>query len=328
MCLRDGVTPARLTLAACLLLLLPSAASGQLTISPTVEAQAGGSPVVVVPVVVRDQSGSDVIDLTAGSFEIQDKGKVQTISGFELVRRGVPAVDGKPTQQFTAYLVDDSLVQDTGDFKHMIDAVKRTLATIEPNDNVAIYTTFCSAALATWTNDAARVRQFLESLSPHAPGPGLCRVSQSEVLHLTLVNALVSRMSGLVGLRDIVIVSLGYEAHGDQQRQLASVTEAANQARVRISILRVELTPAGGPSLIVTEGLEELCAGTGGLYGEARDAGSRPLRLPDAVYFLSFTPEGVKADGSAHRLKVVVKDPRKLTVHARKSYVIPKGGRS
>jgi VWFA-related protein len=294
----------------------------------TLQANAQAGPVVVVPVSVRGQDGLDVSDLKADSFELQDKGKAQTISSFEVMRLGVPGADGKPTQRFTAYLIDDRLVQDTGDFQHMIEAVKRTLATVEPNDNVAIYTTFCSTALTTWTNDAARVRQFLESLIPHAPGPGLCRVSQSEVLHLTLVNVLVSRMSGLEGLRNIVIVSPGYEAHGDQQKQLESVIEAANQARVRISILRVELTPVGGLSLIVTDGLEDLCAGTGGLYGEARDAGSRPLRLPDAVYFLSFMPEGVKADGSVHRLKVAVKDPRRLTVLARKSYATPKGGRS
>ena len=155
-----------------------------------------GTPIMLVPVVVRDKGGSAVTDLTLANFEIQDKGKPQVISSFAVQRRGEKGPDGQMAQRFTAYLIDDKYVSDAGDFKDMIDALKRHLSNIAPDERISIYTVSCAAALADWTNDPARIQQLLQGLTPKSSGPGLCRVSFHEVLHLSLIKAMI-RLAGL-----------------------------------------------------------------------------------------------------------------------------------
>ena len=81
------------------------------------------------------------------------------------------------------------------------------------------------------------------------------------------------------------------------------------------------------PLEFLDAGLSELSESTGGLHiynGNDLYGGFQKLKLPDAVYILGISLTDVKTDGSVHRLKVIVKDPRKLTVCARKSYTAPK----
>jgi VWFA-related protein len=75
--------------------------------------------------------------------------------------------------------------------------------------------------------------------------------------------------------------------------------------------------------------LKELSEGTGGTFTECAndfETGFRHVAAPEFTYLLAFLPEGAKADGSFHRLRVKLKDPRKLTLQARNAYSVPKPG--
>ena len=276
--------------------------------------ETGGRKTVVVPIVVRDQSGADVTDLSASSFEIQDKGKVQPVTKFELMKVGSAGPDGKPTQRFVAYVLDDMLVTDLGDFRDMINAVKGHLASIRPDDRISVLTTSCKASRTDWTNDASKIQQVLQSLPPNRTP--LC-------LGVPIIKELVIQMQSLPGLRAIVIVSPGL-ALGDFTRQ-EELLEIAGQSRVIVYGVGVSRRPEAYGNLPADgEGFAEFCVKTGGVLvwnGTDLRVAFRNLKLSEAVYFASF--ENAKADGTLHRLKVTVKDPRKLTVQARNSYRAP-----
>ena len=276
--------------------------------------ETGGRKTVVVPIVVRDQSGADVTDLSASSFEIQDKGKVQPVTKFELMKVGSAGPDGKPTQRFVAYVLDDMLVTDLGDFRDMINAVRAHLASIPPDDRISVLTTSCKASRTDWTNDASKIQQILQSLPPNRTP--LC-------LGVPIIKELVIQMESLPGLRAIVIVSPGL-ALGDSTRQ-EELLEAVSRSRVVISGVEVNRRPEPyGNFPASPEAVGELCANSGGVLiwnGNDLPGAFLKLKLPETVYFASF--ENAKADGALHRLKVTVKDPRKLIVKARKSYRAP-----
>lgn len=276
--------------------------------------ETGGRKTVVVPIVVRDQSGADVTDLSASSFEIQDKGKVQPVTKFELMKVGSAGPDGKPTQRFVAYVLDDMLVTDLGDFRDMINAVKGHLASIRPDDRISVLTTSCKASRTDWTNDASKIQQVLQSLPPNRTP--LC-------LGVPIIKELVIQMQSLPGLRAIVIVSPGL-ALGDFTRQ-EELLEIAGQSRVIVYGVGVSRRPEAYGNLPADgEGFAEFCVKTGGVLiwnGNDLPGAFLKLKLPETVYFASF--ENAKADGALHRLKVTVKDPRKLTVQARNSYRAP-----
>jgi len=74
--------------------------------------------------------------------------------------------------------------------------------------------------------------------------------------------------------------------------------------------------------------LRDLADGTGGTYyhnSNDLDAGfQRIAAAPEFYYILGFSPQNLKLDGRFHSLKVVIKDPPKLSVQARKGYYAPK----
>ena len=71
----------------------------------------------------------------------------------------------------------------------------------------------------------------------------------------------------------------------------------------------------------------ELADGTGGTFfhnNNNLDAGFKAItQAPEVVYMLELPLEGVKANGSFHRLKVEV-DREGTTVQTRRGYFIPK----
>jgi len=73
--------------------------------------------------------------------------------------------------------------------------------------------------------------------------------------------------------------------------------------------------------------LKQLSEGTGGTFTECAndfETGFRHVAAPEFTYILAFLPEGAKADGSFHRLRVKLKDSRKLSLQARNGYSVPK----
>ena len=308
---------------------------------PTFEAS---TRVVLVPVVVRDREGHTVADLGRDSFQVFDRGKPQRIEGFSVERSEAagPAAAAKtaaaPPAHFIAYFFDDVSLHDFGRVVLLRDAAVRSLATLKPDDRVAIYSSSCRLAID-FTDDRAKLQETISRLLPNPIR--ICRVTRTLPLQITLLEALVSRMAHLPGAKRIVIVSAGFPVNRDEQKMRESLIDEAVQAKVTIDSLHIVENRGGVgdvqrqravsmPTLGVppdtidaySENLNVVADGTGGTVveaGNSPEAGLRQLATPDCVYLLSFVPEE-KADGSYHKLKVTVKDSRKLSVRARGGY--------
>jgi len=74
--------------------------------------------------------------------------------------------------------------------------------------------------------------------------------------------------------------------------------------------------------------MEDLAHATGGDWFHANnDLGDGFRRLaaaPEFIYVLAFTPENLKSDGKFHKLQIALREPKGLTVQARKGYYAPR----
>jgi VWFA-related protein len=140
---------------------------------------------VVIPVVVRDRKGKATGTLTKEDFQLFDKGKLQTITRFSVEKAGEKApsdaieldaagsagpaaVSSKdsaiiPTR-FVAYLFDD-LHMNIGDLQQVRAATVKHLATLQPTDRVAIYTTSGVSPLD-FTDDREEITKALNGILP------------------------------------------------------------------------------------------------------------------------------------------------------------------
>lgn len=143
---------------------------------------------VVVRVVARDSQGRAIGNLRKEDFEVFDKGKPQTITQFEVEQPGVPtartsaaveansgAASGDTSstaavapvipQHFVAYLFDDVHLE-FGDLARVREAAERHLATLQPTDRAAIFSTSGLTTLD-FTDDKSKLRETLIRLQPH-----------------------------------------------------------------------------------------------------------------------------------------------------------------
>jgi VWFA-related protein len=143
---------------------------------------------VVVRVVVRDSQGHAVGNLHQEDFQVFDKGKPQVITQFEVEQPGTLAakahreplensadtlsadtssntgnVPGAP-ERFVAYLFDDVHLE-FGDLARVREAAERHLATLQPTDRAAIFSTSGQTALD-FTDDRAQLHATLLRLQP------------------------------------------------------------------------------------------------------------------------------------------------------------------
>ena len=301
-----------------------------------------GAKLVLVPVVVRDREGHTVGDLGRDSFQVFDKGKPRRIEAFS-VERSDAAQLATATMvapaHFIAYFFDDVSLHDFGTVAPLRDAALHNIAGLQPADRAAIFSSSCRLMMD-FTDDHTKLQEIASKLLPNPIR--ICRVTPTLPLQITLLQALVSRMAHLPGARRIVIVSAGFPVNRDEQKMREALIDEAVQAKVSIDALHIvenrggvgeALPPQNGwtghsrdiPSdsaNVNSENLNLVADGTAGTVveaGSAPEAGLRQLATPECIYLLSFVPEE-KADGSFHKLKVTVNDPRKLTVRARAGY--------
>jgi VWFA-related protein len=137
-----------------------------------------GVDLVTVPVVVRDQNGQAVGNLTRDDFEILDKGKRQQISAFTIESQpeqvGVafssspaaaapqtaPAAGSLPN--FVAYLFDDIHLK-FADLARVRDAAARQIDALKPSDLATILTT-SGIVSSPFTTDHALLQETLLKL--------------------------------------------------------------------------------------------------------------------------------------------------------------------
>ena len=136
---------------------------------------------VLVPVIVRDGQGHAVGDLTKDDFQVFDKGKVQAIASFQILKRdaGVqvsgqtgnaqPAAGAEAStvpvspERYVAYLFDDLNVQ-PGDLMNVKKAATSHIASsLQASDRAAVYSTSGQTSLD-FTDDKAKLADAISKL--------------------------------------------------------------------------------------------------------------------------------------------------------------------
>jgi VWFA-related protein len=169
------------------------------------------------------------------------------------------------------------------------------------------------------------------------------------------IATFVKRMALLPGQRTLILVSPGFlNIEQDSLHAESQVIDVAARANVTISALdarglyTTELTasersPAlSGPSLrqnaeyhgaamkLAENAMAEMTVGTGGTFFHNRndlDQGLKELtEAPACIYLLELALDGVKENGSYHRLKVKV-GRAGVNLEARRGYFMPKAGK-
>jgi VWFA-related protein len=177
---------------------------------------------------------------------------------------------------------------------------------------------------------------------------------QDAQITYSYIAEFVRTIGTLPGQRMIVFVSPGFVALEQESIGFESrVMDLAAQFNVTVGVLDARGLYVGDPSadatqagpmmtgssvqqqsdygrssmLIADSTMASLAAGTGGTYfHNSNELGAGFKRLtepPGVVYVLELSPDGIKQDGSFHRLKVKVDRPS-VDIQARSGYFIPK----
>jgi VWFA-related protein len=171
-------------------------------------------------------------------------------------------------------------------------------------------------------------------------------------ISLEVLGKVVRRISAMPGQRSIILASPGFITP-DLHQDVSDVITRAIRAKVIIGTLDArglwtdpglsasDPTPAGNPNVLVITGrlahfeaqaqedvLAEIAASTGGIFihntNNLAGGFKRLGTAPEFVYVLGFTPASLKSDGKFHSLKIVLREPKGLTLQARRGYYAPR----
>jgi VWFA-related protein len=188
-----------------------------------------------------------------------------------------------------------------------------------------------------------------QRLAEQAARRALSAGEQDTQATYAVIAEIVRRMARLPGQRSLILVSPGFLPVGQEARtQESQLIDLAAQSNVTISALdarglyTTSLTASEDvhTAPVATRGefvarekraaenaMGELADGTGGTFfhnSNDLDAGFKALtEAPEIVYVLELSLDGVKADGSYHRLNVKV-DREGVDLEARRGYFMPK----
>jgi VWFA-related protein len=176
---------------------------------------------------------------------------------------------------------------------------------------------------------------------------------QGTRLAIGVLDRVVRRLAAMPGQRSIILASPGFIVTTFDQSDVTDVINRAIRANVIVNTLDARglwtapgfeasrSTPAGGPQVLgmmtsylqaeasaQDDVLSELADGTGGTWfhnnNDLNEGFRRLASAPEFIYVLGFTPENLKSNGKFHSLKVTLKEPKGLTLQARKGYYAPK----
>jgi VWFA-related protein len=198
--------------------------------------------------------------------------------------------------------------------------------------------------------DRQRDLEVAQSMVESAARRVLTVGEQDVQVTLATIKEIVRRMSKLPGQRTLILLSPGFVSIAPEALGWESqIMDLAVQSNVTINALDArglytgvtDISERGAGQIIDSTHLaamtragdvmSELAVGTGGaFFHNSNDLGAGFKSLTDApevVYMLELSPEGVKADGSYHRLKVEV-DREGMRLQARQGYSAPKQEKS
>ncbi len=144
------------------------------------------------------------------------------------------------------------------------------------------------------------------------------------------ISRVIRHLGEMPGRRILVMTSAGFLTLS-LQREQQKVIEAALRASVVINSLdSTGLDPrpsAFGTHFNMSFPMADLASETGGKFihdSNDLEGGMRALAaVPPISYVLGFAPEGLKANGSKHDLKVKLTEPAHKTVNSRPAYYAP-----
>jgi VWFA-related protein len=182
------------------------------------------------------------------------------------------------------------------------------------------------------------------------------RVKEISLDTLALIGRVVDRLGQMPGTRVLLLASSGFFGQTLEPQQNAIIDQAVRAGVVinaldakglyseplpgsrpgdprafrgagSTTTLVLETMNLGDRLMVVNSAMADLAQGTGGAFFHDNNdltAGFHRLGLaPEVTYRMSFSPEGVIADGSYHRLKVKLVHSGSYSVEARPGYFAP-----
>jgi VWFA-related protein len=317
---------------------------------------------VLVPVVVRDAKGEVVSKLTKEDFRLFDNGKEQAIASFAVEEtsgrvaedRSQPdaqaagAANGTPMvipARYVALLFDDEHIKDPypggepppfyiggpGDLMFVRDAARKVIQTLKPSDRIGLFTSTGFVSVD-FTDDRAKIEEALSKLRTGKAVPYLvplrviARQVQDEAYETVLVfESVVKRMSYLPGQHTAILISPGLTE--EDRLDAFRLIDAAIHAHVVINSLNARGLVARAPGFQTFQ--HQVTDGTGGTFitdtNDLKGGLERLASAPKCMYILGFSPQGVKPEGSFHRLTVKLREDRNLNIQSRGGYTAPGG---
>ena len=207
-------------------------------------------------------------------------------------------------------------------------------------------------ALHCMYNDDTRFMSSAQTTAQSTAAQVLAEGEQETRVTLSVLKDTIRHIGTMPGVRTVLLLSPGFLAPR-LDFDYGEIIDHALRSQVVISALDARglyvVDPAGDISdphpvppevagqkvIYVTDSaradddvLADLAYGTGGSFVKNNndfDAGLQRIAAePEYWYVLGFTPQNLKLDGRFHAIKVIVKNPPKLDVQARKGYYAPK----
>lgn len=280
-------------------------------------------------------TGSDMAAVVSVSGKVnsgltRDLGKLQDAIA-SVTMRGLVRTDSADCGNMDYYQAD--LIENKHDASATADAIAKAAS--------------CNPGINLQGGDMLMVQQMVEGNARHALATG----NQDVRSTYAVITEFVRRMAKLPGQHTLILVSSGFfNIEPETFAAESQLLDMAEESNVTISAIdarglyTTELTASehgpgvGGMNLEdrrnemrLKEGpMAGMADGTGGVFfhnSNDLNAGFRALtEAPEVVYLLELQLDGVKADGSFHRLKVKV--DRDGEVQARRGYFMAKPEKS